>query len=138
MHRLPLDFFSWHFYTLDADDPYSFVPIARQLRIILDSHGFGSTKNILDEWNADPSEHDMTNASQAAFAASALIYMLGGPFDAQTYHRAAAELRGKDGESDSVGRALERLRNAEEHAGLIRTDGRRRCGICGRGRTLPG
>jgi xylan 1,4-beta-xylosidase len=123
MHRLPLDFFSWHFYTLDADDPYSFVPIARQLRVILDSHGLGSTKNILDEWNADPSEHDATNASQAAFAASALIYMLGGPFDAQTYHRAAAELRGKDGETDSVGRTLSAFGTLKSTPVLIRTEG---------------
>jgi xylan 1,4-beta-xylosidase len=122
MHRLPLDFFSWHFYTLDADDPYSFVPIARQLRVVLDSHGLGSTKNILDEWNADPSQ-DATKASQAAFAASALIYMLGGPFDAQTYHRAAAELGGRDGESDSVGRALSAFGSLKSTPVLIRTEG---------------
>jgi xylan 1,4-beta-xylosidase len=120
-HRLPLDFFSWHFYTLDANDPYSFVPIARQLRVILDAHGLGSTRNILDEWNADPSELDATKASQAAFAASALIYMLGGPFDAQTYHRAETEFRG--GEPDRVGHALSAFGSLKSTPVLIRTEG---------------
>jgi xylan 1,4-beta-xylosidase len=122
VHRLPLDFFSWHFYTIDADDPYSFVPIARQLRVVLDSHGLGSTRNILDEWNADPSQ-DATKATQAAFAASALIYMLGGPFDAQTYRSAAADLRGKDGETDPVGRALSAFGTLKSTPVLIRTEG---------------
>jgi hypothetical protein len=123
MRRLPLDFFSWHFYTLDANDPYSFVPVARQLRVILDAHGLGSTKNVLDEWNADPSERDVSQASQAAFAASALIYMLGGPFDAQTYRRADAELRGHRGESDSVGHALSAFGMLKSTPVLIRTEG---------------
>jgi xylan 1,4-beta-xylosidase len=122
MHRLPLDFFSWHFYALDANDPYSFVPIARQLRVILDAHGLGSTKNILDEWNADPSDGDVTNASQAAFAASALIYMLGGPFDAQTYHSAEAAFGG-NGELDSVGHALSTFGTLKSTPVLIRTEG---------------
>jgi xylan 1,4-beta-xylosidase len=122
MRRLPLDFFSWHFYTLDANDPYSFVPIARQLRVILDTHGLGSTKNILDEWNADPSEHEST-ASQAAFAASALIYMLGGPFDAQTYHRADAEVLGNNAEPNRIGHALSAFGTLKSTPVLIRTEG---------------
>ena len=122
-HRLPLDFFSWHFYALDANDPYSFVPIARQLRVILDAHGLGSTKNILDEWNADPSERDASQASQAAFAASALIYMLGGPFDAQTYHRAITGLHANDGETDPVAHALGAFGTLKSTPVLIRTEG---------------
>jgi xylan 1,4-beta-xylosidase len=86
LNRLPLDFFSWHFYTVDSNDPYLFVTIARQLRTILDTHGFGSTKNVLDQWNEDPSEPDASKAARASFAASSLIYMLGGPIDAQTFH----------------------------------------------------
>jgi hypothetical protein len=123
MNRLPLDFFSWHFYTLDANDPYSFVPIARQLRILLDAHGLGSTRNILDEWNWDTSDLDANKASQAAFAASALIYMLGGPFDAQTYRRADAETRGNNGEPDRVGHALRAFGTLKSTPVLIRTEG---------------
>jgi xylan 1,4-beta-xylosidase len=84
VNRLPLDFFSWQFRTVDSDDPYQFVSIARHLRTILDARGFGSTRSILDEWGADPAE-DMDKPQRAAFVGSALIYMLGGPIDSQTY-----------------------------------------------------
>jgi xylan 1,4-beta-xylosidase len=106
LNDLPLDFFSWHFYAVDSNDPYVFVTIARKLRIILDARGFGSAKNVLDEWNADPADEDSPNAARAAFAASSLIYMLGGPVDAQTYRRAAATDRLGGGAKDAVGSAL--------------------------------
>jgi hypothetical protein len=91
VNRLPLDFFSWHFLTLDSNDPYLFVSIARQLRTILDARGFGSTKSILAEWGADPRE-EMPRSERAAFAASALIYMLGGPIDSQISEAGAQSL----------------------------------------------
>jgi xylan 1,4-beta-xylosidase len=90
LNRLPLDFFSWHFYAVDSNDPDVFVTIARQLRIILDARGFGSAKNVLDEWNADPADEELPTAARAAFATSSLIYMLGGPIDAQVYRCAPA------------------------------------------------
>ena len=91
VNRLPLDFFSWHFRTLDSNDPYLFVSIARQLRTVLDARGFGSTKSILAEWGADPAE-DMPKPERAAFAASALVYMLGGPIDSQIADAGAQSL----------------------------------------------
>src|ERR1700689_2334485 len=115
LNRLPLDFFSWHFYAVDSNDPYVFVTIARQLRTILDAHGFGSAKNVLDEWYADPADEDTRNAAQAAFAASSLIYMLGGPVDAQTYRRAAA--------ADGVGSALGAFGALKSTPLLIRSTG---------------
>jgi xylan 1,4-beta-xylosidase len=115
LNRLPLDFFSWHFYAVDSNDPYVFVTIARQLRTILDARGFGSAKNVLDEWNADPADEDTRNAAQAAFAASSLIYMLGGPVDAQTYPRAAAV--------DAVGSALGAFGALKSTPLLIRSTG---------------
>jgi len=93
MNRLPLDFFSWHFRSVDSNDPYVFVSIARQLRIILDAHGFGSARSVLDEWGPDPRE-DMLKSERAAFAGSALIYMLGGPIDSQIYETGADALGG--------------------------------------------
>jgi len=105
LNRLPLDFFSWHFYAVDSNDPYLFVTIARQLRTILDAHGFGSTKNVLDQWNEDPSEPDLSKAARASFAASSLIYMLGGPIDAQTFHP-DAQARAAGGPADELDAAL--------------------------------
>ena len=123
MHRLPLDFFSWHFYSVDSNDPYLFVSIARQLRIILDARGFGSARNFLDEWNADPADQDLAKAARAAFTASALIYMLGGPIDAQTYHRADAAVRDPGGVLNAVGFALGAFGGLKSTPILIRTAG---------------
>jgi hypothetical protein len=122
LRRLPLDFFSWHFYAVDSNDPYSFVSIARQLRIILDTHGFGSTKNVLDEWNADPASADMPGAERAAFAASALTYMLGGPIDAQTYHPVEPAPAGAAA-ADPAANALKSFGALKSTPVLIRTTG---------------
>ena len=119
---MPLDFFAWHFYAADSNDPYLFVSIARQLRIILDAKGFGSTKNVLDEWNADPSDADIPKQERAAFAASSLIYMLGGPIDAQTYHVAPA-IRDRGVSADSAANALSAFGALKSTPILIRTTG---------------
>jgi hypothetical protein len=123
LNRLPLDFFSWHFYAVDSNDPYVFVTIARQLRVILDASGFGSAKNVLDEWNADPADAELPSAARAAFALSSLIYMLGGPIDAQTYRRAAARAPALAGEADAVGPALEAFGALKSTPLLIETSG---------------
>jgi hypothetical protein len=123
LNRLPLDFFSWHFYAVDSNDPYVFVTIARQLRTILDARGFGSAKNVLDEWNADPAGEELSDAARASFAASSLIYMLGGPIDAQTYRRAAASVRAAGGAADTVGSALDAFGALKSSPLLIRTTG---------------
>lgn len=120
VNRLPLNFFSWHFTTVDSNDPYLFVAIARQLRTILDAHGFGSARSILDEWGADPADREMSKAAQAAFVVSALIYMLGGPIDAQTYQPADPAVVATP---DSVGRALEAFGAMKSTPQLIRTTG---------------
>jgi xylan 1,4-beta-xylosidase len=132
LNRLPLDFFSWHFYAVDSNDPYVFVTIARQLRIILDARGFGSAKNVLDEWNADPAEQDLSSAARAAFATSSLIYMLGGPVDAQSYRRVTAPVgaaangpanSSANGVADAVGSALGAFGALKSTPVLIRTTG---------------
>jgi xylan 1,4-beta-xylosidase len=123
LNRLPLDFFSWHFYAVDSNDPYVFVTIARQLRTILDARGFGSTKNVLDEWDVDPAEQDLSNAAHAAFAASSLIYMLGGPVDAQTFRRAVAPDSSGHGAADAVGSALGAFGALKSTPVLVRTTG---------------
>lgn len=122
LNDLPLDFFCWHFYAVDSNDPYVFVTVARQLRIIVDARGFGSAKNVLDEWNADPADEDLPAGERAAFAASSLIYMLGGPIDAQTYRRAAGARLG-GGAADAVGSALGAFGALKSTPLLIRSSG---------------
>ncbi|HEY2675642.1 MAG TPA: hypothetical protein VGI65_01650 [Steroidobacteraceae bacterium] len=123
LHRLPLDFFSWHFFPVDIDDPRDFVTIARQLRIILDMRGFGSAFNVLDEWNADLTAHDMPAPARAAFAASALIYMLGGPIDHQAFYRGDSVLRSVGGKPAAVGQALTAFGQLKDTPVLVGTDG---------------
>ncbi|HEX3395094.1 MAG TPA: hypothetical protein VHS76_00240 [Steroidobacteraceae bacterium] len=128
LNRLPLDFYSWHFYAVDSNDPYLFVTIARQLRSILDARGLGSTKNVLDQWNLDPDAADVSKAARAAFAASSLIYMLGGPIDAQTFHRADAAARDAAGRTagaptDQINAALGAFGALKITPVLVRTDG---------------
>jgi hypothetical protein len=114
-NRTALDFFSWHCFAVDSNDPFVFVAIARELRRVLDAHGFGSTKNILDDWSADPADEDMSKAARAAFTASALIYMLGGPIDSQTMDAAAMP--------DEVAHALSAFGSLKNTPILIKTAG---------------
>jgi xylan 1,4-beta-xylosidase len=123
LNRLPLDFFSWHLYTMDSNDPNDFVTIGRQLRPILDAHGFGSTKNVLDEWNADLFDRDMSVATRASFAVSSLIYMLGGPIDNQAYYRGDTSFRHPNAEPDAVGHALIAFGSLKKTPVLVRTSG---------------
>ena len=122
VNRLPLDFFSWHFFTVDSNDPYAFVTIARELRSMLDARGLGSTRNVLDGWNVDPAEQDMSKAARASFTASALLYMLGGPIDAQSFYRVDAQLLG-NGVPDEVGHALSAFGALKSTPILVRTAG---------------
>lgn len=46
--KLPLDFFSWHIYTMKLEGLLA-EPVA--MRKVLDSHGFGKTELFLDEWH---------------------------------------------------------------------------------------
>ncbi len=87
--HLPLDFFTWHYYSVDADDPYDFVRIGRSMRALLDSYGFLKTQNILGEWNAGiEAMHNAEPTRLASFAVSSLIYLQDGDIDQALYYRA--------------------------------------------------
>jgi xylan 1,4-beta-xylosidase len=114
--KLPLDFFVWHYYTMDSNDPQTLVDIGKEIRSILDAHGFRSTKNVLDEWNVDLFDRDLTKAGRAAFAVTSLIYMLNAPIDLQAYYRADPSFRTADGTPDAIGN--HGIRHNERHAGV--------------------
>lgn len=50
-HKAPLDFYSWHTYAIGSADPYDAVRLAKDIRKILDDHGFPKAESILSEWN---------------------------------------------------------------------------------------
>jgi para-nitrobenzyl esterase len=104
--KLPLDFFAWHYYTMDSNDPQTLVDIGKRIRSILDSYGFRSTKNVVDEWNVDLFDRDLSKTARAAFALTSLIYMLNAPIDLQAYYRADPSFRTADAKPDAVGNAL--------------------------------
>jgi hypothetical protein len=121
--KLPLDFFAWHFYTLDSNDPKTLVDIGIEIRGILDARGFKNTKSVLDEWNVDLFDRDMSKAARAAFAATSIIYMLDAPIDLQVYYRADPSFRTADGNPNAVGQALTMLGMMKDTPVLLRTTG---------------
>jgi hypothetical protein len=107
VNDVPLDFWSFHDYAIDSADPYLFVRIGREMRKLLDTHGFTKTQLLLDEWNVLGIDPDLlTMAGRAAFTASSLIYMQDSPIDAETYYM-GPNLFGNDGKTpNKVGQAL--------------------------------
>lgn len=102
----PLDFYSWHWYATDSNDPCDFNRIAQDLRARLDRAGLPTTKSFLTEWNYGLSESPPSPLLRASFVTSALIYMQDAPIDAATLYR-ADNVFGPDGATpDKTGEAL--------------------------------
>jgi xylan 1,4-beta-xylosidase len=98
-HHVPLDFYSWHTYAIGSADPYDGVRLAREIRSVLDSHGFPKAENILSEWNLTPdfTEHEakrLEGVENAAFIDSALIYFQDAPLDHAQFYRGDAAWMG--------------------------------------------
>jgi len=106
-HKLPLDFFSWHWYSVDADDPREFAEIGKTMRGLLDRYGFTATRSFLDEWNYDFRELK-TAAPDAvsSFVAAALIYMQDAPIDQTALYRADGEFDADGKPRNQLGRVL--------------------------------
>ncbi|MDB5722569.1 MAG: hypothetical protein JWP15_3187 [Alphaproteobacteria bacterium] len=104
-HRLPLDFFSWHYYS-EGQDPLDFSRIGREMRGLLDRYGFQKTLSVLDEWNSGILSGRLDATASAAFIGSALVYMQDAPIDIQALYRADGEF-GADGRTPTkIGQAL--------------------------------
>jgi hypothetical protein len=87
-NRLPLDFYSWHWYATDSADPQDLVRIGRSIRARLDKHGFRKTLSMVNEWNYGLMEPLPTDMHRASFITSALIYMQRAPIDLAALYRA--------------------------------------------------
>ncbi len=104
--HLPLDFYSWHWYATDSDDPLDFSRIAKDIRARLDKHGFGRTRSMVTEWNYGHMDPPPTSVQRASFITAALIYMQDAPIDAANLYRADSVF-GSDGATpDKTGQAL--------------------------------
>jgi xylan 1,4-beta-xylosidase len=104
--HLPLDFYSWHWYATDSDDPLDFIRIGADMRARLDKHGFAHTRSMVTEWNYGLMDPMPTALQRASFITAALIYMQDAPIDAATLYR-ADNVFGPDGATpDKTGQAL--------------------------------
>jgi xylan 1,4-beta-xylosidase len=105
-NHAPFDFYSWHWYATDSNDPRDFVRIAQDLRTRLNNLGLQKTQSFLTEWNYGLSDPPPSPLVRASFVTSALIYMLDAPIDAATVYR-ADNVFGADGNTpDKTGQAL--------------------------------
>ena len=104
--HLPLDFYSWHWYATDSDDPLDFVRISRDTRARLDKHGFKHTRSMVTEWNYGLTEPPPTAVQRASFITAATIYMQDAPIDAATLYRADSVFGADGATPDKTGQAL--------------------------------
>jgi xylan 1,4-beta-xylosidase len=104
--RLPLDFYSWHWYATDSDDPLDFIRISRDTRARLDKHGFARTRSMVTEWNYGLMDPLPTAVQRASFITAALIYMQDAPIDAATLYRADSVFGADGATPDKTGQAL--------------------------------
>ncbi len=89
---LPLDFCSWHSYTMD---PFQILEYSRQVRDLLDRHGFPDAESHLNEWNLGfdwgtpesrrASFDTLQGAPGASFAAAVLILLQDSSVDVANY-----------------------------------------------------
>jgi hypothetical protein len=85
-NHLPLDFFSWHWYPLFTNDPQEYVSLSAALRKILDSYGFTKTELVLSEWGSSVTVK-LSDLPEAAYVATAMIYMQDAPVDIAMFYR---------------------------------------------------
>jgi len=98
-HKLPLDFYSWHTYADFSADPYDAVRLAKQIRDILDAHGFPGAESILSEWNLSPDFTDYAKATlqgvdNAAYIGAVLSYFQDAPINHAQFYRGDAAWMG--------------------------------------------
>ncbi len=127
--HLPLDFYSWHWYATDSQDPLDFVRIGAVVRARLDRFGFHNTLNVLDEWNYGLVYPRPSDIQRAAFVATALIYMQHAPVDLAALYR-ADNLFGDDGATaNETGGALIAVGRMKATPFELETSGSDRCGF---------
>ncbi|HEY4215219.1 MAG TPA: hypothetical protein VGM84_27360 [Steroidobacteraceae bacterium] len=122
-NKVPLDFYSWHWYATDSEDPLDFVRIARDLRARLDQHGLHKTESLLTEWNYGLDDPPPLPLVRASFITSSIVYMQDAPIDAATLYR-ADNVFGADGNTpDKTGAALILLGQMKDTLERLRAQG---------------
>ncbi len=97
--KVPLDFYSWHTYANGSADPYDAVRLAKEIRGILDTHGFPHAESILSEWNlsadfTEPEMAELRGAHNAAYIGAVLSYLQDTSTDYAHFYRGDAAWMG--------------------------------------------
>ena len=132
-HKVPLDFYSWHHYSLTSADPYDMVRIGEDVRKLLDANGFHQTESVLSEWNLTPdfTEHErlrLQGMENAAFVGDAIIYLQDSSVDLAHFYRGDAAwmglfgLHGKYFKTAYTFRATATMLNTRERLSLTGAD----------------
>lgn len=130
-HHVPLDFFSWHTYADNSGDPYDGVRLAKDIRTLLDTHGFPKAENILSEWNLTPDFTEVAKArlrgeENAAFIGAALSYFQDAPLDHADFYRGDAAwmgLFGLDGKPFKIAYAFQAMGKMQDTPQRLAIDG---------------
>jgi xylan 1,4-beta-xylosidase len=98
-HHVALDFYSWHTYANGSADPYDAVRLAKEIRAILDSHGFPHAESILSEWNlsadfTEAEKAELQAAHNAAYIGAVLSYLQDTTIDHAHFYRGDAAWMG--------------------------------------------
>jgi hypothetical protein len=98
-HHVPLDFYSWHTYANGSADPYDAARLAKEMRGILDAHGFPHAESILSEWNlsanfTETEKAELQGAHNAAYIGAVLSYLQDTTIDHAHFYRGDAAWMG--------------------------------------------
>jgi len=98
-HHLPLDFYSWHTYADASADPYDAVRLGREIRSVLDTHGYPKAESILSEWNLTPDftqkqQARLRSVENAAYIGAVLSYLQDASVDFAHFYRGDAAWMG--------------------------------------------
>lgn len=132
-HHAPLDFYSWHTYARETEDPYDSVRASRGMRNLLDQHGFPKAESILSEWNLSwdftaQEEDELRGAHNAAFIGAVLSYLQDAPLDSAMFYRGDAawmglfDLQGKYYKTAYAFKALGQMLETQQRLAVTGTD----------------
>jgi xylan 1,4-beta-xylosidase len=132
-HKVPLDFYSWHHYTINSADPYDYSRLAKRFRTLLDERGFTKAESILSEWNLTPDftavkMEELRSAHNAAFIGSVLTYLQDAPVDVAIFYRGDAawmglfDLQGKYYKTAYIYKAMGQMLDTPQRLGVKGND----------------
>jgi len=122
-NKLPLDFYSWHWYASYSADPWDVMTQGKEIRDVLDARGLQKVESHLAEWNISPDTSERTRAmhesiSNAAFAAATLSYLQDAPIARAILYRGDSVLTGM---FNSAGEPLKKFYVYKAMAAMLET-----------------